>query len=154
MRYVQRRTGMAIIRIRMRCTAPPPYEPLYRLADLRLDLFLRPFTHSSNSHPLPFRLEAFNLPISILAHSSRDDAPPSPLPNFIKACSRQLKPSLRMWEPLLRMKLAILRRPRTAIVRPRVRLALLDLERMKQQHVADLIKYRKHHRKSVLIFYY
>jgi hypothetical protein len=39
MRCVQRRTGVAIIHIRMRYTAPTPYAPLYRFANLRLDLF-------------------------------------------------------------------------------------------------------------------
>jgi hypothetical protein len=104
-------------------------------ADLRLDLFPRPFTHSSNSNPLPFRLEAFNLPFSILAHSSRDTALASSLQNvvaIIEARSRQLKLGLKMWKLLLRMRLAMLRVPKTAIVRPWVHLALLDLERLTQ----------------------
>jgi hypothetical protein len=98
MRCVQRRTGVAIIHIRMRYTAPTPYAPLYRFANLRLDLFPHPSTHFRKSHPLPFRLKAFNMLISILAHSSRDDTPSSlqHVMTFIKAHSRQLKLSLKI----------------------------------------------------------
>jgi hypothetical protein len=126
----------------MRCTALPPCEPLYRLAHLQLVLFPLPFTHSRNLHRFPFRSEAFDMPISTLAHSSRNTALPSSLQNVvavINARSRQLKLSLKMWKPLLRMRLATLRGPKMAIVRPWVCLALLDLERMKQRPVADLI---------------
>jgi hypothetical protein len=151
MRCVQRRTGMAIIHIRMRCTAHPPYEPLHRLANLRFDLFPHPSTRFRNFHPLPFCLKAFNTLISTLAHSSRDDTLPSSLQNvttFLKARSRQLSPSLKMREPHLSIRLTMLLGPKMAIVRPWVHLARLN------QHAANVVKYRRHHSRCVSTLHY